>query len=356
MSTQLPYIQTLLDDPEVMRILIDGWQHVYVEKSDRLEDIPSPFQNEDELVALIQAIAKTRNTWVDETKPINSFRMRDGTRAEVVLPPVSMVGPAVTILKVNPQQIQLQDLLNSGALTQAAADFLKACVEARVNIAIGGPTASGKSTMLKIMARWIPIDERILFLQQFGEAGLPHPRLIPLETRPPDIEGKGEVTMSDLVQCALRMRPDRILVEELLGAETCELINAMNRGHDGGVFTLNANGVRDTLARLERLVAMGDPELPLRAIREQISSAIDLVVHLERMRDGSRKVTNITEVSGMENGIITMTDIFLHETRGYVGGSEVGSLRATGLIPKFMDLLNSCGIQLPIDLFTPGSG
>jgi pilus assembly protein CpaF len=351
MSIQLPFIQTLYDDPQVMRIMIDGWRRVYVEINDHFEDVPTPFQNENDLVALIQAMAKTTVIPMDEKKPLASLRLPDGTRVDVALPPVSLVGPAVTIMKVNPKQVTLEDLLRLGTLTQPAADFLKACVEGRVNIAISGCTASGKSTLLKIMARWIPIDERILFLQQLGEASLPHPRLITLETRPPDPEGQGEVTMLDLVQSALRMRPDRILVEEILGAETCELVNAMNRGHDGCLFTLNSNGPRDTLARLERLVGLGDPEFPLFALRERISAAVDLIVHLERIRDGSRKVVEITEVAGMENGVITLTDIFLFEFRGYEAGSVIGSLRSTGLIPKFLDTLSSAGVQVPLSLF-----
>ena len=353
MPTQFPYIQSLIDDPEVMRILIDGWQHVYVEKNDRFEDVSNIFQNEDELYALIQDMAKELKKPADKMNPITWLRASDGMRVDMILPPVSLVGPAVSILKVNPHQIMLDDLLHSGALTQPAADFLKACVQGRVNIAISGCTASGKSTLLKIMARWIPLDERILFLQQFGEAGLPHSRLITLETCPPNAEGQGEVSMLDLVLSALRMRPDRILVEEIQGEETGELVNAMNRGHDGSLFTLNSNSLRDTLTRLERLVGMNDPELPLRAVREQVSGAVDLVVHLERLRDGSRKIVNITEVSGMENGIITLTDIFLYEIRGFQGGAIVGSLRATGLIPKFLDNLVSHGSQLPMNLFTP---
>jgi len=270
---------------------------------------------------------------------------------EVVLPPISLVGPAVTVMKVSSKPIQLEDLLQSGAITQPAVDFLRACVQARVNIAISGAANSGKSTLLKIMANWIPQDERILFLQSVGLPGFSHPRLVTLETRPPNIEGSGAITLRDLVQCALRMRPDRILVEELLGGEAFELVEAMNRGHDGCLFTLNSYNPRDTLTRLEHLLGLGNPEFPLIALREQISSAIDLNVHMEVMRDGSRKVVNITEVTGMEKGVITMTDIFQFEQTGYVNGAITGTLHATGLVPKFLDYLKAAGIELPDSLF-----
>jgi pilus assembly protein CpaF len=357
MSIQLPYIQYLLDDPAVEKIMIDGWQHVYTEKANRFEDVPTPFANEEDLYGLIRAMAKALNVQVDEKKPLASFRMPDGTRVEMILPPISTVGPAVAILKVDRRQIQLEDLLRWGTLTQTAADFLKSCVEARLNTAITGYNASGRKTLLRIMARWIPLDERVLFLQHvMSDAGLPHPRLITLETRPPNAEGQGAVTMLDLVQGALRMRPDRILVDELLGAETYELVSAMIRGQDGCLFAVNAISPRDALSRLERLNALGYPELPLAAIREQIAAALDLIVHLEQMLDGSRKVVNISEVQGFDNGVIVMADIFLFEQTGYVDGIVEGSLRPTGTIPLFLDKLNRAGVQLPVSMFTPGTG
>jgi pilus assembly protein CpaF len=353
MSTPLPDLQPWLDDPAVERILIDGWQHVYVDKNGSFEDVSTPFQNEEELYALIHTIAEAYGLQVDESKPLASFRLRDGTRVDVALPPISLVGPAVTVMKVRAQPIQLEDLLHSGAITQPAADFLRACVEARVNIAISGAAGAGKSSLLKIMARWIPLDERILFLQDVGLPGLPHPRLVTLETRPANIEGSGAVTLRDLVQCALRMRPDRILVEELLGGEAFELVEAMNRGHDGCLFTLNSYNPRDTLARLEHLLGLGNPEFPLIALREQISSAIDLNVHMECLRDGSRKIVTITEVTGMDKGVIIMSDIFCFNMTGYVNGVVQGTLRATGIVPKFLDHLKSAGIELPDCMFTP---
>jgi pilus assembly protein CpaF len=351
MSTPLPSLQPWLDDPAVAEIMIDGWQQVYVERNGCFEKVPTPFQNEEELYALIHTIAEAYGLQVDESKPLASFRLRGGTRVEVILPPISLVGPAVTVMKVRAQPIQLEDLLNSGAITQPAADFLRACVQARVDIAISGAAGAGKSSLLKIMASWIPQDERIFFLQSVGVPGFTHPHLVTLETRPANIEGCGAITLRDLVQCALRMRPDRILVEELLGGEAFELVEAMNRGHDGCLFTLNSFGPRDTLARLEHLLGLGNPEFPLIALREQISAAIDLVVHMEVMRDGSRKVVNITEVSGMENGVIMMTDIFLFELTGYENGAVQGRLRPTGLVPKFLDYLKASGIVLPDSMF-----
>jgi pilus assembly protein CpaF len=351
MSTPIPHLQPWLDDPAVERIMIDGWQHVYVEKNGCFEDVPTPFQNESELYGLIHTIAEAYGIQVDECKPLASFRLQGGTRVEVVLPPISLVGPAVTVMKVRPQPLQLADLLQFGTITQPVADFLRACVEGRVDIAISGATAAGKSSLLKIMAGWIPQDERILFLQSVGLPGFSHLHLVTLETRPPNIEGFGAITLLDLVQIALRMRPDRILVEELLGGEAFELVEAMNRGHDGCLFTLNSYNPRDTLARLEHLLGLGNPEFPLIALREQISAAIDLVVHMECLRDGSRKVVNITEVSGMDKGVITMRDIFLFEQTGYLGGAVQGRLRATGLVPKFLDYLKAAGIELPDSMF-----
>ena len=351
MSVNLPHIQTLYDDPAIESILIDGWQRVYVEKNGVLEDIPTPFQNEDELYGLIYSLAGERGSQVFEKISIASFRLADNSRAEVIVPPVSLTGPAITILKSHTQDIQLEDLLRYGTLTQAAADFLRACVEARVNIVVSGGTSSGKTTLLMIMAGWIPQDERILLLQNIAKWTLPHPRLISLETCPPDLEGKGEVTMVDLVRSALRMRPDRIIVQDLVGSETYDLLGAMNRGHDGSMASLHADSPRDVLSRLEMMAGKGNPELPLRALREQISSAVDLVVHIECMRDGSRKITNITEVTGMEEGVIAMTDIFLFDITGYEGGKVLGSLRATGFIPRFLEKLDSAGIHLPVSMF-----
>jgi pilus assembly protein CpaF len=353
MSTPIPHIQSLLDDPAVDRILIDGWQHVYIEKQNQFVDVPSLFQNEGELYTLIHVLADARGVQVDEQHPLASLRLPDGTRVDVALPPVSLVGPAVALMKVRPQPIQYEDLIRSGTLTQAATDFLRACVEARLNIAISGRTASGKSTLLKILGCWIPLDERVLFLQEEGQPGLPHPRLVTLETRPADRQGMGAVTLRDLVQSALRMRPDRIIVEELLGGEVSELVYAMNCGHDGCLFSLHSNGPRDTLGRLEYLFGRGEPEIPLIAMREQISSAVDLIIHLERLTDGSRKIVHISEVTGMDSGVIALSDIFLFELTGYADGAVQGTLRATGIIPKFLELLNTFGIQLPVSMFTP---
>ncbi len=354
MSINLPYIQTMFDDPAVERIMIDGWQRVYVEKNGVLEDLPSPFQNEEELVGLIHVMAGALSSPVDEKKPIASFRLPDGSRAEVILPPVSLVGPAITMIKPQSHDIQLEDLLRFGSLSQAAADFLRACVEARLNIAVSGGASSGKTTLLNVMARWIPLDERILLLQDDGKASLPHPRLVALETCPPDREGLGEVNMRNLVQSALRMRPDRIIVMELAGAETLELIEAMNHGHDGCLFSLHANSPRDALSRLELMIGMGNPEIPLRAVREQITSAVNLIVHIEYLRDGSRKITLICELQGMEQGAIVLADIFRFNQSGYEGGAVQGSLRPTGIIPAFLDTLSSAGFHLPVSMFTPG--
>ena len=355
MKAQLPYIQTLLDDPTVEKILIDGWQHVYSEKKDGFEDIPNVFKNEAELLELVQALANILDLPVDRMNSLTSLRLPDGTRVDLIMPPISMIGPAITILKANPKKLHLDDLLNSGAISHAAAVFLNACVaSSRINIVIAGMSNAGKTTLLNCMAEWIPIQERILYLHhRMSDAELPHQRLIPLETRPPNMEGKGAVTMTDLIQGATHMRPDRIIVEEVLGTEAAELILAMNHGYDGTLFTVNAYSPRDAFVHLERWIAMGNPELPLQAIREQITSAIELIVQIEQLRDGNRKVVAISEVVGMDNGIAELSDIFLFQQVGFEDGVVLGSLNPTGHIPNFLSILSIDGLQVPVTLFNP---
>jgi len=278
----------------------------------------------------------------------------DGSRVNAVIPPISLVGPVLTIRKFFKTPITIEKLIGFGSITPEAVQFLKAAVEARLNIVISGGTGSGKTTLLNILSGFIPGDERIVTIENAAELQLRQEHVVTLESRPANIEGKGEVTIRDLVVNALRMRPDRIIVGEIRDAAALDMLQAMNTGHDGSMTTAHSNGPRDTLARLETMTLMAGMDLPVRAIREQISSAIDLVVHQERMRDGTRKVVAITEVSGMEGDIITMTDVFAFEQTGFENGKVVGRLRPTGLRPKFMDRIEAAGIHLPASIFGIG--
>jgi pilus assembly protein CpaF len=271
-----------------------------------------------------------------------------------VIPPISLVGPVLTIRKFSRNPITVEQLIQFGSISQEAMQFLKACVEARLNIVISGGTGSGKTTFLNVLSGLIPADERILTIENAAELQLRQEHVVTLESRPPNIEGRGEITIRNLVVNALRMRPERIIVGEIRDEAALDMLQAMNTGHDGSMTTLHSNGPRDTLSRLETMVLMAGMELPSRAIREQVASAIDLICHQERMRDGTRKIVNITEISGMEGDVITMTDIFVFEQTGIENGQIMGRLRPTGLRPKFMDKIEASGINLPPSIFGIG--
>jgi pilus assembly protein CpaF len=271
-----------------------------------------------------------------------------------VISPISLVGPVLTIRKFSRNPITVDQLVQFGSITQESLQFLKACVESRLNIIISGGTGSGKTTFLNIISSFIPDDERIVTIENAAELQLRQEHVVTLESRPPNIEGRGEVTIRQLVSNALRMRPDRIIVGEVRDEAALDMLQAMNTGHDGSMTTLHSNGPRDSMSRLETMTLMAGMDLPSRAIREQVASAIDVVVHQERMRDGTRKVVNITEVSGMEGDVITMTDIFIYEQTGMENGQIIGRLRPTGLRPKFMDKIEASGIHLPPSIFGIG--
>jgi pilus assembly protein CpaF len=278
-------------------------------------------------------------------------RLLDGSRVNVIIPPLSLVGPVLTIRKFRPEPFTAQDLVNVGTLSREMAEFLKACVIARINIVVSGGTGSGKTTTLNVLSSFLPHDERIVTIEDAAELQLQQEHVVILEARPPNIEGKGEVAIRDLVINALRMRPDRIVVGEVRGGEALDMLQAMNTGHDGSLTTLHANSPRDALRRLETMVLMSGMELPVRAIREQISSAIDLVVHQARLRDGSRKVTSVTEVQGMEGETVLMQDIFVFEQKGYRDGKVIGGLKPTGVRPKFAEQIQAAGIHLLPEIF-----
>jgi pilus assembly protein CpaF len=300
---------------------------------------------------IIERIVAPLGRRIDESSPYVDARLPDGSRVNAIIPPLSLVGPVLTIRKFSRTPFTVDQLVQLGTLTPEAVQFLDACVKARINIVISGGTGSGKTTLLNVLSAFIPADERIVTIENAAELQLRQEHVVTLESRPPNIEGKGEVTIRNLVINALRMRPDRIIVGEIRDEAALDMLQAMNTGHDGSMTTLHSNSPRDALSRLETMTMMAGMELPVRAIREQVSSAIDLVIHQERLRDGNRKVVNITEVTGMEGEVITMTDIFIFEQAGIEDGKVIGRFRPTGLRPKFMDKLEAAGIHLPPSVF-----
>ena len=347
-------LQPLLEDDTITEIMVNGPKNVYIERKGRLHRVPVTFESNDHVMRIIDRIVAPLGRRIDESSPYVDARLQDGSRVNAVIPPISLVGPTLTIRKFSKNPITVDQLIQFGSVTTEAIQFLKACVESRLNILISGGTGSGKTTLLNIMSGFIPNDERIITIENAAELQLRQEHVVTLESRPPNIEGRGEITIRDLVINSLRMRPERIIVGECRGGETLDMLQAMNTGHDGSMTTAHSNSPRDTLARLETMCLMAGMDLPLRAIREQVASAVDLICHQSRMRDGTRKVTNITEISGMEGDIITMTDIFVFEQSGVENGKIIGRLRPTGLRPKFMDKIEAAGINLPPSIFGIG--
>ena len=347
-------LQPLLEDDTITEIMVNGAKNIYIERKGKVHRVPVTFENNDHVMRIIDRIVAPLGRRIDESSPYVDARLPDGSRVNAVIPPISLVGPVLTIRKFSKNPITVEQLTQFGSVTQEAVQFLKACVEARLNIVISGGTGSGKTTLLNILSSFIPSDERILTIENAAELQLRQEHVVTLESRPPNIEGRGEITIRNLVVNALRMRPERIVVGEIRDEAALDMLQAMNTGHDGSMTTLHSNGPRDTLSRLETMTLMAGMDLPSRAIREQISSAVDVICHQERMRDGTRKITNITEVSGMEGEVITMTDIFVFEQTGTENGQIVGRLRPTGLRPKFMDKIETAGINLPPSIFGIG--
>ena len=348
-------LQPLLEDESVTEIMVNGAKNIYVERKGKIHRVPVTFESNDHVMRIIDRIVAPLGRRIDESSPYVDARLADGSRVNAVIPPISLVGPTLTIRKFSKIPITLEQLIQFGTLTAESLQFLKACVESRLNIVISGGTGSGKTTLLNILSTFIPTDERILTIENAAELQLRQEHVVTLESRPANIEGRGEITIRMLVVNALRMRPDRIIVGEIRDDAALDMLQAMNTGHDGSMTTLHSNSPRDTLSRLETMTLMAGMELPVRAIREQVAAAINLVVHQERMRDGSRRVTNITEVSGMEGDVITTMDIFVFEQTGFENGKVLGRLRPSGLRPKFMDKLEAAGIHLPPSIFGVGS-
>jgi pilus assembly protein CpaF len=347
-------LQPLLEDESITEVMVNGAKNIYIERGGKILRVPLSFESDDHVMRIIDRIVAPMGRRIDESSPYVDARLPDGSRVNAVIPPISLVGPVVTIRKFFKNPITIEQLIKFGTINQEALQFLKACVESRLNIIISGGTGSGKTTLLNILSQYIPSDERIVTIENAAELQLRQEHVVTLESRPANIEGRGEVTIRQLVINALRMRPDRIIVGEIRDDAALDMLQAMNTGHDGSMTTAHSNSPRDTLSRIETMTMMAGMELPVRAIREQVSSAIDLVVHQERMRDGSRKVVNITEVSGMEGDVITMTDVFLFEQSGYEDGKVIGRLRPTGLRPKFIDKIEASGIHLPASIFGIG--
>jgi pilus assembly protein CpaF len=348
-------IDPLLNDPDVTEVMANGPFDVYYEKLGRIQLSDVKFVDEVHLRRIIDKIVGQIGRRVDEATPMVDARLPDGSRVNAVIHPLAIGGPFLTIRKFAVDPYQEADLINFGTITQRVADFCRACVRGRLNILISGGTGSGKTTTLNVMSSYIPGDERIVTVEDAAELQLHQEHVLTLESRPANIEGKGAVGIRDLVRNTLRMRPDRIVVGEVRGAEALDMLQAMNTGHDGSLTTVHSNAPRDTLSRIETMVLMAGFDLPMRAIREQIASAVDLIIHVSRLKDGTRRVTHVTEVEGMEGEIITLQDLFLFDFGMGVDedGIYKGRLKATGIRPTFSEDLENQGIRLPADLFDP---
>jgi Flp pilus assembly CpaF family ATPase len=303
---------------------------------------------------VIERIVAPIGRRIDEKTPMVDARLRDGSRVNAIIPPLAINGPMITIRKFSKDRLTYKDLIQFGAMTEDIADFLRACVEARLNIVVSGGTGSGKTTLLNVIGSFIPADERIITVEDSAELQLPQEHVGTLETRPPNIQGEGEIAIRDLVKNTLRMRPDRIIIGECRGAEALDMLQAMNTGHDGSLTTIHSNNPRDSIARLETLVMFAGFDLPSSAIKQQIASAVHMIVQLNRFSDGSRKITHITEVTGLEGNTVVLQDIFLYKQKGLnAKGKVIGEYVSTGLIPKFVQTLKEKGVRLPKGLFTP---
>ena len=347
-------LQPLLADDSITEIMVNGAKQIYVERSGKLLKTNFVFETDDHAMRIIDRIVAPLGRRVDESSPYVDARLPDGSRVNAIIPPLAINGPTLTIRKFSKVPLTIQNLIEFGSISDEAVVFLRACVTARLNTEVSGGTGSGKTTLLNILSGFIPDDERIITVENAAELQLRQDHVVTLESRPPNIEGKGEVTIRDLVINCLRMRPDRIVVGECRGGEALDMLQAMNTGHDGSLTTAHANTPRDTLSRLETMCLMSGMDLPVRAIREQVAAAVDLIVQQERMRDGTRKVVNITEVQGMEGDVIVMQDVFAFEQTGVEGGKVIGRLKPTGIRPKFMDRIEAANIHLPPNIFGIG--
>ena len=346
-------VQMYLDDPTVTEIMVNAEQLIYIERDGKLIQTDTRFMSRQHLRRVIDRIVTGVGRRIDESSPMVDARLTDGSRVNVIVPPLSIDGPVLTIRKFAHEPFQVQDLIEMGSMTQLVADLCNAAVEGKLNLMVTGGTGTGKTTLLNVLSGFIPEDERIVTIEDAVELQLHQEHVIRLESRPSNVEGQGEVSIRDLVRNSLRMRPDRIVVGEARGGEALDMLQAMNTGHEGSLTTIHANTPRDALSRLETMVLMAGVDLPSRAIREQISSAFDLIIHLTRLRDGTRRITHITEVVGMEGDTITIQDIFTFDYKaGFDSeGRFAGTVRPTGIRPRFSDHLSDLGIELPSGVF-----
>jgi pilus assembly protein CpaF len=345
-------LEGLLKDPSVTDILVNRFDRVYVERRGRLELSDVRFRDNPHLRQIIDRIVALVGRRIDEVSPMADARLADGSRVNAIIPPLALEGPAMSIRRFGAKPLQLEDLLRTGAFPACVMDFLAAAVQARCNVVISGGTGSGKTTLLNCLSRYIPQEERVITIEDAAELQLQQPHVVRLETRPANIEGKGEVTQRDLVKNCLRMRPDRVIIGECRGGETLDMLQAMNTGHDGSMTTIHANSPRDALARIEVMVAMAGYDLPIRALRQQVSSAINIVVQAQRLTGGKRKVTRVSEIVGMEGDQIQVQDVFVFEQTGVdENGMARGHFVVTGIRPKCLERIESRGISLPAELF-----
>jgi pilus assembly protein CpaF len=349
-------LEPLLHDPDVTEIMCNGIDEIYVERYGKIVRTDASFIDESQFRQVIEKIVARVGRRIDESSPMVDARLPDGSRVNAVIPPVSVHGPVLTIRRFPEKAFEVKDLIAFGSLTVDTAVFLEACVRAKLNILVTGGTGTGKTTILNVISSFIPRDDRIITIEDAAELRLNQPHVVTLESRPPNVEGAGEIKIRDLLRNALRMRPDRIIVGEVRGPEALDMLQAMNTGHEGSLTTLHCNSPRDALSRLETLVLMAGYDLPVRAIRTQIASAIDLIVHLDRFGDGSRRTTAITEIQGMESDIITIQDVFsfAFTTGGKESAKITGKLQATGLRPKVIERIRAAGLDLPAKLFQAG--
>lgn len=341
-------LEPLLGDPTISDILVNSHSTIYVERRGKLEATNVAFKDDEHLMRVIERIVSTVGRRIDESSPMVDARLRDGSRVNAIIPPLSIDGPVLSIRRFGAEPLRMNSLIENKALTRDIADMLQMCVTARLNVLISGGTGAGKTTLLNALSAYIPEDQRIVTIEDSAELQLQQPHVVRLETRPPNIEGRGEVTQRDLVRNSLRMRPDRIVIGEVRGGEAIDMLQAMNTGHDGSLTTIHANTPRDALSRLETMIQMTGMRLSDRAMRQQVAAAIDLVVQVARLSDGTRRLTSISEITGMEGETITMQEIFQYERTGVDSqGQVMGRFRPTGIRPRFAERLKACGLQLP---------
>ena len=346
-------LELFLEDESITEIMVNNHREIFVEQQGKLTRSAFQFSSDAAVYAVIERIITPLGRRIDDSSPIVDARLKDGSRVNAVIPPLALKGPSLTIRKFPKHRMQFSELVESGTLSEAMVSFLRVCVERRMNIIVSGGTGSGKTTLLNVLSRFIPETDRIVTIEDAAELSLSQPNLVSLESRPANLESKGEIPIRDLVKNSLRMRPDRIVVGECRGGEALDMLQAMNTGHDGSLTTIHANTPRDVLSRLEVLVLMAGMDLPVTAIREQVSAAVDIIIQQQRFHCGSRKITRITEVVGMESGTVQLQDIFRYEQRGVGADHRVsGDFVATGSVPQFYESLRDYGVELDLSFFT----